>query len=102
LYVYYLLRKKGLPVIYLGANVPIKDIEYIQQVKAPQYLYVHLTSFQNNTRFQRFLQQLNGQAEGRTILLSGFAAQMLKRNSLPNTVMLQTLTAVHSYIQAIK
>ena len=35
LYVSYLLRKKGAPVIFLGTNVPLKDMEFIMQAKAP-------------------------------------------------------------------
>jgi DNA-binding transcriptional MerR regulator len=38
LYVYYLLRKKGVPAIYLGANVPVKDIHYIIEAKSSSYL----------------------------------------------------------------
>lgn len=101
LYVYYLLRKRGLPVIYLGANVPLKDMDYLLQAKHPHYLYLHLTSFQSQSKAQRFLQQLSSQAIGCTILLSGFAAQLLKRYNLPNIITLSSLPAVQSYVQAI-
>ncbi|HEV7620657.1 MAG TPA: MerR family transcriptional regulator, partial [Flavisolibacter sp.] len=40
LFVYYLLRSKNISVIYLGANVPIKDIHYLLNIKNPQFLYL--------------------------------------------------------------
>jgi len=101
LYVYYLLRKKSLPVIYLGANVPLKDMDYIMQAKKPQYVYSHLTSFPGHYKFQRFLQHLSANATGCTVLLSGFVAQLVKRSPLTNVVMLQSLDAVQTYIQAV-
>lgn len=100
LYVYYLLRKKGTPVIYLGANVPLKDMEYILQVKVPQYVYMHLTSFNGQAKFQRFLQHLAQHSGGSTLLLSGYVAQLLKKSAFSNVHMLQSLQAVQSYIQA--
>ncbi|RYY72933.1 MAG: hypothetical protein EOO52_20035 [Gammaproteobacteria bacterium] len=101
LYVYYLLRKKGVPVIYLGANVPLKDIQYIMEVKSPHYLYLHLTSYPGHTKFQKLLQQLHQDAPSHTtILISGFVAQLVKRAPYPNIQLLQSLSTVQSYINS--
>ncbi|MGZ3881190.1 MAG: MerR family transcriptional regulator [Flavisolibacter sp.] len=35
LFVYYLLRKKKMPVIYLGSSVPLKDVQFLFEHKAP-------------------------------------------------------------------
>ena len=101
LYVYYLLRKKGLSTIYLGSNVPVKDIQYIMQAKSPQYLYLHLTSFPGQTKFQRLLQQLTQDATDSSIIISGFVAQLVKKTAFPNIQLLQSLSSVQSYINTI-
>lgn len=101
LFVYYLLRKKGLQVIYLGANVPLKDMEYIIQVKAPRYVYMHLTALHSQVRFQRFLESLSRNAAQSTLLLSGYVTQLQRQHNLSNLVLLQSLSAVHTYIQTI-
>lgn len=101
LYVSYLLRKKAIPTIYLGANVPLRDMEYIMEVKAPHYVYTHLTSFPSQAKFQRFMHQLSSCTEKSTILLSGFVAQLFKKPQWPNVVLLQSLSAVQSYIQTV-
>lgn len=102
LYVYYLLRKKGLPAIYLGSNVPAKDIYYILQIREPQYLYMHLTSFPGHQKFQRFIEQLQAEAKNTSILISGSVAQLLKRDRYSNVLLLQSLENVHSYINLIR
>lgn len=54
LFMHFLLKSRGVNVIYLGANIPIKDVEYVANIKKPDYLYCHLstgTSF----NFDKFL-----------------------------------------------
>lgn len=102
LYVYYLLRKKGIPTIYLGANVPMKDIQYILQVKSPQYLYLHLTSFAGQPKFHRMLEQIQKDAAATSIIISGFVAQLVKKVSNPNVHLLQSLNSVQAYINSIE
>ena len=100
LYVYYLLRKRGLATIYLGANVPLKDIEYIVQIKSPQYLYLHLTSLPRQLKFSRFMQQLTNGAETK-VIISGYVAQLVKRQVMENVLLLQSLSSVQAYIASV-
>lgn len=102
LFVYYLLRKHGLPVIYLGSNVPLKDVSYLFEVKTPQYLYLHLTSFPRQMSFQKYLTQISQQAPECNIIISGVMANGQKRPDLPNIRFLQTLPEVVSFISALK
>ena len=99
LYVYYLLRRHGLSALYLGANVPLKDLEYVAEVKHPDYLYVHLTSFPQ-ARFNRMVQVLQKSSKS-TLVLSGFMAQLYDKAPGENVVLLQSLRAVQSYIKAL-
>lgn len=97
LYVYYSLRKTGTRVIYLGANVPLKDMEYIIGVKNPDVLYVHLTSFPRQHSFQKFLNTIGPAAGKAPVLISGAVA----RNPRPapeNIVFLKSFAEVKSYI----
>lgn len=102
LYVYYLLRKKGLAAIYLGANVPVKDIHYLIDIKNPAFLYLHLTSFTGHQKFDRFLHLLHKEAKGCPVIISGFVAQLLRKPPMENLVLLQSLTNVQTYIASIK
>lgn len=102
LFVYYLLRKNGIPVIYLGANVPLKDVSYLFEVKKPNYLYLHLTTFPKQLSFQKYLTMLSHQAPECKIIISGCMAQGQRRSDLPNITFLQTFTSMVQFIQSIR
>lgn len=100
LFVYFLLRKRQLPVIYLGANVPLKDIHYIVQAKKPRYLYLHLTSFPRRHSFHKYLRQLTEMPVDAILLVSGAVTQAL-HEPVPSAHFLTSLSAVTSYISSV-
>jgi len=57
LYVYYLLKTHGVRVLYLGADVPLKDVEFVCRHKTPDYVYSHLTGIAGSFNFEKFLVQ---------------------------------------------
>jgi len=58
LYVYYLLKTHGIRVLYLGADVPLKDVEFVCGQKQPDYLYTHLTGIVGNFSLEKFVGQV--------------------------------------------
>lgn len=101
LFVYYLLRQRGLPVLYLGANVPLKDAAYIVKIKKPQYIYLHLSALQSKLNLQKFVDALSLSHPDSYLLLSGSAAQLYKNNSGAKVTLLQSLSSVVSYINSL-
>lgn len=101
LFVYYLLKKRGLPVIYLGANVPLKDITYVVEQKAPAYLYLHLTTFPIKQSFQKYLQSLSDRSKAATVVLSGSVVENYKHPFPQNVKPIQSLSEVVTYISHI-
>jgi MerR family transcriptional regulator, light-induced transcriptional regulator len=101
LFVYYLLRKKKLPVIYLGASVPMKDVEFLFENRAPNYLYLHLTSFPRKHDLARYLSTLSQKFPKTKILLSGSAIMDYKAPTQSNIVRFQSLEQTISYIKSI-
>ena len=101
LFVYYLLRKKRFPVIYLGSSVPLKDVQYLFENKAPDYLYLHLTSFPRRHDLAKYLSALSQKFPGTKILLSGSAIIDYRKPLPSNTVRFQSLEEVLSYIKSV-
>ncbi|MBL0272536.1 MAG: MerR family transcriptional regulator [Chitinophagaceae bacterium] len=58
LYLYYLLKSRGAKTIYLGANVPVKDVQHVINIKKPDIVFVHLTATASNFNFEKFLQNV--------------------------------------------
>ncbi len=71
LFVYYLLKSRGASVIYLGANVPINDVEYVVKLKKPNYLFSHLTTACHNFHLERFIATITKKFAGIPIVISG-------------------------------
>jgi DNA-binding transcriptional MerR regulator len=100
LFVYYLLRKKGIPVIYLGANVPLKDVEYLLKIRSISNIYLHLTSYPKMHNFSKFLSALSSYSANSSVLISGSVAQSYHKTLPSNIRLLKNFSEVNSLIEA--
>lgn len=98
LYVYYLLKSRGAQVIYLGANVPVRDLEFITHLKRPDYLYTHLTCITGDANFDKFFQQLHYKIPQVPLVISGYT----KFKKMPPGILLKrSLTEVLDYVATL-
>jgi DNA-binding transcriptional MerR regulator len=88
LFVHYLLKQKGFKVLYLGADIPVKDVLYVVSAKNPSYLYCHLTAIPNNFKLEKFFTQLSGKLTNSELVISGQLVQGYK-NVIPENVILK-------------
>jgi len=101
LFVNYLMRKRGLPIIYLGANVPLKDVQYVTDLKKPACLYIHLTAMPTKLNFIKYISSLSTQNPATKIVLSGQIANDSKLSQTNNLILLQSFAAVSTYISSL-
>ena len=100
LYMYYLLKNRGVQVIYLGANVPVRNLEFITHLKKPDYLYTHLTCTASNFNFEKYFRQLRHKLPQMPVIISGQFTQARFRK-IPSGVHVKTsLTEVLEYVSA--
>lgn len=71
LFMFFLLKNHGATVIYLGSDVPLADVEYLVNLKKPDYLYVHLTTVGQNFNFDTFLSRLSKTFHNTPVVISG-------------------------------
>ena len=71
LYVHYLLKLRGINIIYLGADVPLEELEYVCKIKQPRYLYTHLTSLPSRFNFEKYLSLANERIGNTPLMISG-------------------------------
>ena len=101
LYTYYLLKNRGVKVIYIGANVPIKDVEYVAKIKKPDYLYTHLTSVAGNFNFEKFLNLAQPRLQAFPLIISGQLTQNYKKK-IPSFINFRrSLPEVLEYISSL-
>ena len=101
LYTYYLLKKRGARVLYLGANVPLKDLEYICQHKKPDFLYTHLTCMTGNFSFTKFISLKNQYVKDIPLVISGQLAQTQGKKTIPNVHFKKSIPEVLEFISTL-
>jgi MerR family transcriptional regulator, light-induced transcriptional regulator len=101
LFVYYLLKKKGHPVLYLGASTPLDDVAYVVRIKKPSYVYLHLTSFPASAQFEKYLSHLSAVDSRLPILISGSVVSTYKKAVPVNVTLLSSLGAVIDLINTV-
>ena len=85
LFVYFLLKKHGIEVCYLGANVPINDARFVADIKKSDYIYLHLTVAPQAFTTDKFLKMLSVNFRKRKIVISGYLASDY-RKPLPHNI----------------
>jgi DNA-binding transcriptional MerR regulator len=85
LFIYYLLKSRGVRTYYLGANVPLRDVEYLVKLKSPDMVYTHLTSVANNFNFEKFLSGFSTRIPKTECIISGRLTQQYKKK-VPSSI----------------
>lgn len=101
LLVYYLLKRRGAEVSYIGANVPMKDAQFVAEAKKPDYIYIHLTSSSPGFNFEKFLQQLAERIPKPKIIISGDVTHAYKKAIPKNVEFKHSLVELVEFISSL-
>ncbi|MDQ6901626.1 MAG: MerR family transcriptional regulator [Bacteroidota bacterium] len=101
LFVSYLLKKKGITVIYLGANIPLEELKTVASLKNPSYLYTHLTTAGQNFSFDKFLSILHKDFRNVPIIISGRLAANYVKKIPPKIIFKRSLPEVFEFISEL-
>jgi len=102
LFMHYMLKSRGVKIINLGANVPVKDLEYVIETKKPDYVYTHLTTVMKEFNFDKFINNLKNRFPNQQILISGLLAQTFEKKVVPpNIRFLKSFAEVQQFMAAL-
>lgn len=101
LFMHYMFKSRGARVLYVGANVPLNDIEFVTKLKKPDFLYTHLTSVAQNFNFEKFLSKISLRLPTQPIVISGYVAQHYKKKVPANISLKKSLQEVTEYIASL-
>jgi DNA-binding transcriptional MerR regulator len=88
LFLYYLLKKQGLRVIYLGANVPMSDVESIVKTMKPEMAFVHLISSFQHASMEKLMKGIEHRLASVKTVISGYPTQEYHRE-IPDCIELK-------------
>jgi len=101
LYVHYLLRSHGARVLYLGADVPLKDVEFVSRYKQPDYLYTHLTGIASNFNLEKFIVQVSQRIPDIPLVISGQLARAHGKKVPPGINFKRSLPEVLEFVTSL-
>lgn len=102
LYIAYLLKKSGITVTYLGANVPFADAAYVASVKEPDLIFLHLTNAAATPSFTALLKRLKSSffsVPG--IIISGSMAREFKKQPPAGIELKRSLAEITELISSL-
>lgn len=101
LFMYYLIKSRGARAIYLGANVPLKDVQHVIRVKKPDTIFIHLTASGTAFKLEKFLKGVQQDFDGVNTIISGLVTAQYKKK-IPQFVQFKrTLTEVMEYFSSL-
>ena len=94
LYVHYLLKIRGVKVMYLGADTPLDDIVFVCAVRQPDYLYTHLTCLPYKLNFEKYLEEMHSRLKSIPVVISGKVVNSYYRKLPPSVSFKKSLAEV--------
>jgi MerR family transcriptional regulator, light-induced transcriptional regulator len=101
LFVFFLLKKKGIRVIYLGTNIPFEELKNVVAVKKPDYLYTHLTTAGPSFNFDKFLSTLHKDFNNVPAIISGRLTSAYEKKIPQKISFKKSLTEVKDFIKTL-
>ena len=101
LFMHFLLKSRGNKVVYLGSNVPIKDVAYVAEIKNPDYLFTHLTSVSPNFKMEKFISNAQSRMPNRQIVASGGLTKRYKNEIPDNFSFKKSIPEILSFISSL-
>lgn len=101
LFVAFLLKKQRISIIYLGANIPLDDVEFIVHLKKPDYLYTHITTAGQDFNFHKFLATVANKFPHSKIFISGKVTWYYPGKVPANIILKKTLNEVVEFVSGL-
>ncbi len=101
LFMSFLLKSRGINVIYLGCNVPLADVGYVVKLKKPDYLYCHITRPGLNFNFVKFLNNISKNIPETPCVISGQLTQQHENPNFSHIVFKKNLAQVMEFIGSL-
>jgi MerR family transcriptional regulator, light-induced transcriptional regulator len=98
LYVHYMMKRHGVTVFYMGADVPLKDLKAVSEQLEPDYLYTHLTCVTGNFQLDRYLNLYKSFITKLPLVISGRISQKFKNSTSSLVQVKKSLPEVTEFI----
>ncbi len=100
LFMYYLLKAKGITVYYLGCSSSLDDVEYVAKLRKPDYLYTHLTSAGPKFNFNKFVLDAGKRFPDTKIVISGQLTQSYQKKASSSVIFRRSYAEIMDFVSS--
>ena len=100
LFAHYLLKKYGNQVIYLGQNLPFKDLQMAYELHRPDYILTSITSAPKRRLLPAYIEKLAAAFTKCKVLIGGSALINMQVPDLPHLIHLRSINDLLSIGQS--
>jgi methanogenic corrinoid protein MtbC1 len=101
LYCHYLLKKAGHKVVYLGQNVPFRDLIEIAEIKTFDFMMTSFTSTYSKEDIQEIIHQLSGAFPSKKIIIGGLQVLSFTAEIPSNIFLMKSVHDLTDFLQKI-
>ena len=101
LFLHYLLKAQEKKVIYLGTNVPMKDVESIVMTMKPELAFIHLTGAMSNPTLEKLLNAIKQRMPELPTIISGHPTHHYLKDLPPGITFKKSLPEIIEFIETI-
>lgn len=103
LFLHYLLKRRGIKVTYLGANVPMDDVEKVVEVIKPDIGFIHLTSAcrPNFINFEKLICTIPSRLGRLPVVISGHPTCKYCKDLPPSISFMKSLTEITDFVSTL-
>lgn len=95
----YLIKARGFKVIYLGQNMPLRDLDIVKEIHNPEYVLTVITSSPDQENVQNYVQNLGKKFSESTVILSGYQVIGQDLELTENTIEMANIQYLIDYIE---
>lgn len=100
LYLNFILHKNHHHVMYLGQNVPFRDVEKVAGIFNPDQIFSIFTSFPSASEMKPYIDDLSKIKPGAKVYLSGYAFQLYTAKLPKNVFLMKELADIRTLINS--
>lgn len=98
LFIYFVLKSRGIRVTYLGCSIPFADMESTVRIKKPDFIYTHVTAPGNKFNLVKFITGLSNNFSGIPVIISGQVIQAYTKKAMPSVHFKRSFPEVMEFI----
>lgn len=91
IFVEYLLKRRAIEVVYLGAKVPVEDLQLACSIHEPEFIYTIISEQHKRYVPENYVRTLSEAVENTELLISGFQDHVQSEISLNNVRIFEDL-----------